>query len=167
MRVHPAQRLARNRFERQLQNTADPPVRIVGLFAGENFLPRLQLTRHPQSLEIRHRSAAAQVAKKILPTVHASDLCDRFFFHHRRGPPAIQRVIIRIDPHGQRIRQPGLPGAAASASVPRTTDENRDSYLAAARRSPRALPQGVPSPAIDFEKQADLRIRYRAFWLLP
>src|SRR6266576_2279490 len=45
--VHPAPRIARHAFEWQLQNTADPPVRIVSLFAGENFLSRLQLAGHP------------------------------------------------------------------------------------------------------------------------
>src|SRR5467141_899186 len=105
--VHPALRIAGHAFEWQLQNTADPPMRIVSLFAGENFLSRLQLSRHPQGLEIRHRSATARVAQKILPTEHAGDLCDCLFFHRRGGPPTIQRVIVRIDPHGQRIRQPG------------------------------------------------------------
>jgi len=37
--VHSATRIARRTFEWQLQNTADPPVRIVSLFAGEYFFP--------------------------------------------------------------------------------------------------------------------------------
>src|SRR6266576_235845 len=61
----------------------------------------------------------------------------------------------------------GPPDAAALAFVPRTTDENTGSYLAAVRLLRRALRQDAPSPAIDFEKQAVFGIRCRAFSPLP
>src|SRR6266404_1278877 len=45
--IHATPRIARHRFEWQLQNAANPSVCIVRLLAGENFLSRLQLSRNP------------------------------------------------------------------------------------------------------------------------
>ena len=53
------------------------------------------------------RSAAAQMAhmSQSQPQ-HPCDLGDGFLFHRRTGPPSIQRVVVRIYPHCQRIGEP-------------------------------------------------------------
>ena len=81
-------------------------MRVVRLLARQDFLPRMNLPRHPQGLEIRHCAAAAEMPKKILPAEHGGNFRDRLFFHRGSGAPAVQRMIVRIQPHGQRVGQP-------------------------------------------------------------
>ncbi len=64
------------------------------------------MSSHPQRFKIRHRPAAAQVPQVTLPSKHRGYFTDRFFFHCRGRAPAIERVIIGINVHRQRIRQP-------------------------------------------------------------
>ena len=45
------------------------------------------------------------MAEEILPPEHRRDFPDRFFLHRRSGAPAVESVIIRIDPHRERIGQ--------------------------------------------------------------
>ena len=78
----------------------------VRLLARQNLLAGVQLPCNPQGFEIRHRPAAAQVSQKILPAEHGGDLRDRVLLHRGGGPPAIQCMVIGVDPHGQRVSQP-------------------------------------------------------------
>ena len=63
----------------------------------------MELPSNPQRFQVRHRSAAANVPQKIRPPEHAGNYCDGFFPHRGRGAPAIQSMIVGIDPHGQGI----------------------------------------------------------------
>ena len=45
--VHAPELVGSYRFERQLQHAADSAVRVMRLFARQNFLPRMELPRNP------------------------------------------------------------------------------------------------------------------------
>ena len=45
------------------------------------------------------------MAEEFRPAKHGGQLRDGFFFHGRRGAPAIERVIVGIDGHRQGIRK--------------------------------------------------------------
>ena len=46
------------------------------------------------------------MAEKVRPPEHRGDFGDRFFLHRGRGAPAVERVIVGIDPHRQGIGEP-------------------------------------------------------------
>src|SRR5882672_3307220 len=66
----------------------------------------MDLPGYPQSLKICHRPAAAEMTQKILPTKHRSNFCDGFFFKRRSRAPSVQGMVVRVDVHRQRIRNP-------------------------------------------------------------
>ena len=47
-----------------------------------------------------------QVAEVRLPAEHARELGDRFLLHGRAGPPAVERVVVGVDPHRERVGEP-------------------------------------------------------------
>src|SRR5882724_4321943 len=104
--VHASVRIAVDFFKRQLQHAGDSSMRVVRLVARENHLHWMDLPRNPQRFEIRHRSAAAQMPQKFLPSKHCGNFRNRLLLQFRRRASAIQRVIVWIDVHGQRICQP-------------------------------------------------------------
>ena len=104
--IHAAVRIALDGFERQLQNFAESRVGVVRLIAGENCFPGLKLAGDPEGFEIGHRSAAAEMAEKFSPAEHGGDFGDGFFFHGGSGASAVERVIVGIDEHRQRVGQP-------------------------------------------------------------
>jgi len=65
------------------------------------------LSRNPQRFQVGHRPAAAQVAEMFAPAEHFGDLRNRFLFHRRSRAPAVERMIVGIDPLRQRISQTG------------------------------------------------------------
>ena len=74
-------------------------MRVVGLLAGEDFFPWVELACDPQGFQIGHRSAAAEVTKKIFPPEHCGDFCHGFLFHGGGGAAAVQGVIVGVNEH--------------------------------------------------------------------
>ncbi len=102
--VHAAVSVARNGFEFDAQYGAQALVRVVRLLRRDHLAAGTQLARDPQRLEIRHGAAAAQVAEMRLPAEHAGDGRDRLLLHARARAPAVEGVIVGIDPRGERAR---------------------------------------------------------------
>jgi len=81
-----------HRFELELQDAADPMMRVMRLRARYNFLAGFQLPRHPERFEIGHRAAAAQMPQEILPAEHRREFPplllspSRKSRAHRRAP---------------------------------------------------------------------------------
>src|SRR5580704_16728147 len=90
-------------FEVELEDAADTVMRVVGLFAGDNFFAGGELAGDPECFEIGHRAAASEMAEKILPVEHCGDFGDGLFFESAGGAAAIERVIVGIDEHRQRV----------------------------------------------------------------
>jgi len=78
---------------------------VMSLLACQNFFPGAvapQPTALPGWPSCHHRTSGQDVpAIQTFPRSR-----NRFFLHRRSRPPAIERVIIGIDPLRQRIRQP-------------------------------------------------------------
>ena len=90
-------------FEGQLQHGAHATVRVMRLRGGNDSRTGCQLPGDPERLEVRHGPAARQVAEVRLPAEHARDVGDRFLLHGRTRAAAVERVIVRVDPHRERI----------------------------------------------------------------
>ena len=79
---------------------------VVRLRGGEDRLAGTEPPGHPERLEVRHRAAAAEVAEVLAPAEHARELGDRLVLHRRAGAPAVERVVVGVDPRRQRVREP-------------------------------------------------------------
>ncbi len=71
-----------------------------------DLLAGRQLTRNPQCLEIGHRPATGQVPEMRLPTDHPCESGDGLLLHPGGGTPAVQRVVVRVDPESERVGKP-------------------------------------------------------------
>ncbi len=105
--IHAREAVDGHRFEGQLQHRADAAVRVVGLAGGEHGRAGFQFARDPERLEVRHRAAARQVTEVRVPAEHARDRGDGFLFHRRARPAAVERVVVWVDPRGERVGETG------------------------------------------------------------
>ena len=101
--IHAPAGIRRHFGEGQPENAADAFVRVVGLFGGDDLLVRMQPAGHPESFQIGDGAAAGEVSQVGVPAEHGGDLRDRFLLHGGTGAAAIERVVVGIDPRGQRI----------------------------------------------------------------
>ena len=98
--------VARDRLELKLQHAADSRVRVVSLLGRHDLLARMYAARDPQRFEIRDCAAAAEMPEMIFPAEHGRQFADGFLLHRRAGAASVERVIIWIDPHRQRVGEP-------------------------------------------------------------
>src|SRR6266851_2646467 len=80
---------------------------VVGLSRSSDLSPWSEPACHPKRFEIGHGAAAAQMAQMGFPAEHTGELRDGFLFHRRACTPAVQGVVVGIDPKGQRVSQAG------------------------------------------------------------
>ena len=104
--VHASAGIARDGLEGHAEHGADAGVGVVGLRGGDDGRAGTQLPRDPEGLQVGHRAAAAEVTEVVLPAEHAGDLGDRLLLHLRALTPAVERVVVRVQPHRERVGQP-------------------------------------------------------------
>ena len=96
--VHVSGRCAAYGSKRNVQDLADARVGVVGLLRGDDAFTRLQLACNPKGFEIGHRTAAGKVAQRCLPAEHPAQLDYAFLFERRTRAPAVERMIVGVDP---------------------------------------------------------------------
>ena len=81
-----------------------------------------------------------QVRERLVEAEHVARSADRLPLELRRRRAAVERVVVRVQQHGRRVRGPARSGAAASASGRRSSARRRGTSGAAARPARRAPP---------------------------
>src|SRR3990172_10738994 len=89
------------------EDSCDAAMCVVGLVRGQYRFSRIDPASDPKRLEICHCPAAGEMTQMRLPSDHSEELRDSLFLHRRACPPSIQRMVVRIDPHGKCIREAG------------------------------------------------------------
>src|SRR2546425_2420376 len=92
--LEPATAIAWHGLEWQAEHGTDPLVRIVCLLGGDDCGAGMELPRHPQRLEVRHRAAAAQMTEvRFRSEEHTSELQSlaylvcRLLLEKKKKPP--------------------------------------------------------------------------------
>ena len=67
---------------------------IMSLRRGHNPLARIQLSRHPERLQIGHRTAARQVSEVFLPSKHRRNLGNRLDLDPNFVPDIVATKIL-------------------------------------------------------------------------
>jgi succinate-semialdehyde dehydrogenase/glutarate-semialdehyde dehydrogenase len=104
--VHAAVRVRGDRFVADAQHVGQPAVRVVRHLGGDDLLAGMQPPGDPQRLHVGHRAPAGEVPEMPVPAEHRGDLGDGLLLHARARAPAVERVVVRIDPHRQHVRHP-------------------------------------------------------------
>ncbi len=104
--VHAATRVHRHGNEPRAEHGGQPRMRVVRLPAGGDGAAAGFLARHPQRLEVGHGAAPAQVAEVPVHAEHPGDFGHRLLFHARTGATAVERMVVGIHVHGERVGQP-------------------------------------------------------------
>src|ERR1700754_1493728 len=87
--IHAGAGVDGDRFEIELEDAADAMVRVVRLFAGDDFFSGGELAGDPERFEVGHRAAAGEMTEKIFPAEHRGDFGDGFFFESAGGAAAV------------------------------------------------------------------------------
>ena len=90
--------------EVQPEHFANPRVRVVRLLRCDYAFVRMQAAANPQRLEVGHRAAAGQMSQRLIPAEHVPQFDDAFLFERGACHAAIERMIVRVDPQGHRVR---------------------------------------------------------------
>ena len=107
LEVEAAELVLRQRLVPEAEHRPDPRVRVVGVVAGHHHLARAQLTRHPQGLEVGDRPRGGQVPEpRLADAQHPRQPVDALALEPRRGRPAVERVVVRVEQHRRGVRGP-------------------------------------------------------------
>ena len=102
--VDPALRPGRHLGRRQAEDLAHARMRVVGIGAERDALVGMQLTRDPQRLQVRDRSARGQVPEeRLADPEQRRQLGDRLLLHLAGHRPAVERVVVGVHEHGRDV----------------------------------------------------------------
>ena len=101
--IHAAVVVGRNRDEGQVEDAGDTAVGVVGLIGGgDRFLGGV-LSGDPEGFEVGEGSSTGEMAEVLRQAEH---LCERgygFNLHSGTGATAVERVIVGVERHRQRV----------------------------------------------------------------
>src|SRR3984885_252989 len=94
--------------EGQPKDTADAAVRVVSLIRGSDchrtpVVRVAKLTGNPEGFEVGKGPSTGEVAEVTAELEHLRECGYGFDLHSGAGASAVERVIIGIDRHGQRV----------------------------------------------------------------
>ena len=105
--VHAAGSVGADGHARQPQHAGDARVGVVCLVGcghrARSSLLAMQLAGNPQRLKVGEGSAAGEMAEMLRKTEHLRQRRNRLQLHRRAGASAVERVVVGVQRHRQRI----------------------------------------------------------------